>query len=176
MIKLRFVEWIPAVFLVFAFIALISLCTSYGDKNPIEVDLVDPSVTPPPIRLLEIGLLEKEVIVGGSATLINGICNDTEKPILVEIYLVAQKRAPDPALSSEVVALIEREPGTGIGRGRALGIDPGCHYQEPIPGSIPTSFTPGEWRLFLEATVRDSNLAVDYNTTEFSEYFRVVAP
>lgn len=97
-----------------------------------------------PIRILNLEVRPSVVHPGETATLLNGICNDTLFPIGIQIYLGAQKDSADPILIGQTIDLIGKD--TPEGRARRT-IDPGCTSQEPIVSVVPASFTPGRWKL-----------------------------
>lgn len=162
-INKAFLEWVPV-----AVLGLISLLVMFvfvaDDEEQKQITLSGLKVSPDLVRQ------------GEPITLMNGVCNKTDEPLVVEVYLAAQRKVPDPVLEPDVFTLIEREQGKGEGRGRTISIDPGCTFNEPIETEVPIEFPVGEWRLFLEIVARGSSSEELQRITEFSNYFRVVPP
>lgn len=169
-------EWLPALGILFVVVFGVAYCTQVEEEEPTPVEITNPIIPPfNPITLVGLTVSPDVIAVGQEATLLNGICNNTDHPVIAEVYLAVQRKSPDPALGAEVVVFIQRDPGQGAGRGKAMPIDPGCTAQQPIKSPVPQTVTAGEWRAFLEVVVQGEN-GQEQREAEFSNYFTVVAP
>lgn len=98
-----------------------------------------------PIRILNLDVEPDVLIVGGSGSLLNGICNDALEPITVKMYLGAQKLGGDPLMATVADLVGHNTPDGLVSR----TIQPGCFAERPIEGAVDVRLTPGRWRLNL---------------------------
>jgi hypothetical protein len=172
----KLLPWVPAAILAITAMLVAGDCSRSREQDHHgKVVVIETQVPFNPITLLGLKIQPDTIKVGDPVTIINGICNNTGHPVIAEVYLAAQRRTTDPAISSDVVVFIQRDQGQGSGRGRAMTLDNGCSAQDPVEAKVPDTILPGEWRAFLEVVVHGEN-GQEQREAEFSNYFKVVAP
>lgn len=154
-------------------LAGVSYCSNERDE-PQSVEVVSTPVPPfNPIALLGLRIEPTTLQAGGKVTMINGICNNTDKPVIAEVFLAVERKVVDPTIAPEVIVFIQRPPGQGEGRGAITPIEIGCTAKEPITRDLPPQLPAGEWRAFLEVLVRGQD-GQEQREAEFSNYFVVL--
>lgn len=173
MIKKLF-PWIPAVALAIALpLVMMNICRPNENPPTTPVEIV-PSAKP--LAKLNLEVIESQLTPGRAATLLNGLCNESDEPIIVEVYLAAQKQSSDPLIDGETFPIVQRAAGSEQGRGATRTIEPGCIFSGPIPILVPIGIPTGRWRLFLEVVWRGDSSVELQRETAFSGYFEVINP
>lgn len=161
-----------------AFVVLMSVVRGPGEDEPQKVVLIGTTPAPlvccaitptppapPPIRIVQLDVEPNIVEVGQMATLRNGICNDSGKPIDVMIGFRAQGATGDPLLAPVVIFI-----GGPNGELQARTVEPGCDPRaETIRAPVDARLSPGQWRLSLVIMVRGNPNQI----TELSPVFEV---
>lgn len=124
------------------------------DARPTAVPVVvlkGPTPTPTPhyIRIVDLSITPDVLYVGGRGTLSNGVCNDSDQTINVQLYLGAQRVGADPLLAQTVDLAGRDTPEGRLSR----NIDPGCFGQEPFSDIVDVRLGPGRWKLNLNIYV-----------------------
>jgi hypothetical protein len=124
------------------------------DPQPTAVPVVvlqGPTPTPviAPIRIVNLEVTPAVLTIGSQGTLSNGICNDSNRTINVQMYLGAQKVGVDPLLAQTVDLAGRDTPEGRLSR----NIEPGCFGTEPFTNIVDERLGPGRWKLNLNVYV-----------------------
>lgn len=132
-----------------------------------------PTPTPfAPIRLNNLQVDPKIVVVGKTAVLVNGVCNDTPEDVVVRFYLGAIQQTLNPLIGNPKVVNLAGEPISGAAGGLIRSIPPGCS-PERMTGIVPDLLSAGNWKLTMNIVATNTNGDVQI-IKETSDEFEVV--
>lgn len=171
-LKAHIKEWVP-------FVIVVCVVFSLGGfaVTPHHNHKVKPAPPYAPLRVLRLAVEPKILIIGESATLFNGYCNDSDKDVNVQIYFGAQAVTVDQVLQPRVVDLLRQSDGTVVKDTPELRIrqpiPPGCSNGTAIKiPVVPPLLTPGTWKLFLHL-IATSDSGETQSVSETSDIFYV---
>lgn len=118
-----------------------------------------------PIRILPLVIEPNVAEVGETVHLNNGVCNDSNDILEVQITLFAQEVTPDPIIMGRTVSLVDPP--------RTRAVLPGCFGEEGFDGPIPESLRNGTWRLVATIDVEGPN-GEEQSAVGVSEPFMVL--
>jgi hypothetical protein len=133
-----------------------------------------------PLRFIRLQVEPTELRVGDEATLLDGLCNESNETLTVEIYLGAQREGQSTFGTMPIDLLTRPAPDgsriavTDTPEGRLRqSLDPGCTAVDPIHRTVPPSLVPGVWRLRAHAIVQAPDGRVQ-DITIISDPFEVL--
>lgn len=107
-----------------------------------------------PLRVVQLDVKPKPIVVGETPFLVNGLCNNLKKSVRFEAYLgarlVSEKRSFTDSKAVDLVG--EDEDGKRVSQ----VWEPGCSNLEPVVADSLRQLTPGEWELVLHIIARGS--------------------
>lgn len=160
---------LPIILMIAVLYLGIRSCAAEVVKSPSEFS---------PVTLKRLEIKPSTLEVGATIELLDGLCNNADQTLNVQLYLGAQ--SVESPLGSQTVNLLTRvladgtrEEVTDTPEGRLnYALDPGCVFEEPIKAQLPARVTPGLWQLKARIVVNGPNGEVQ-NVTKTSNTFRV---
>jgi hypothetical protein len=169
-------KWLAPIVLVA--IVLFGARTCVKSLEPVKVD----PTTYTPLKVLQLELTPNPLVIGQPATLLDGICNTTDQPVNIQLYLGAQTDGTSTFNTMTVDLLTQRTPNgpvivkdTPESRIR-LALQPGCTATEPITALPPAGLTTNQvWRLKAHVIANGPN-GETQDIVVVSDPFEVVEP